>query len=326
MIRVEHLTKRFGDFAALDDVSFEVNQGETFALLGPNGSGKTTMLKCLVGLITPTAGRVTVCGKDMRENPREAKLSFSFLPQRLSFHESLTAREVLKFYCDLRKIPASRIDETLNGPRFNFNGFTDKPVGKFSGGMIQRLGLAVACLPDAPILILDEPTVSLDPEGAIRFREFLATLKSSGKTIVFSSHVLADVEQLADRTAILVGGRLAAVESIAALRESLMRGGRMRVVLQQAEAGSPEEQWSEDRWPADRWVEVVRGSGATSASIDGDSLLITSRPEDRLRILQAIESSGRRVESFATEEQSLEDIYLKYVDERARRDEEVDGR
>ena len=83
------------------------------------------------------------------------------------FHDSLTAREVMKFYCDLRKIPVSRIDETLHSPRFNFNGFSDKPVGKFSGGMIQRLGLAVACLPDAPILVLDEPTVSLDPEGAI---------------------------------------------------------------------------------------------------------------------------------------------------------------
>src|SRR5262245_45045004 len=196
MIRVEHLTKSFGDFTAVDDVSFEINEGESFALLGPNGSGKTTTLKCLVGLITPTAGRVTVCGADIRQNPREAKRLMSYLPQRVSFHDSLTAREVLKFYCELRKIPASRIDETLHGSRFNFNGFTDKPVGKFSGGMIQRLGLAVACLPDAPILVLDEPTVSLDPEGAIRFREFLVTLKRDGKTIVFSSHVLADVEQL----------------------------------------------------------------------------------------------------------------------------------
>jgi Cu-processing system ATP-binding protein len=298
MIRAEHLTKSFGDFTAVSDVSFEINGGETFALLGPNGSGKTTTLKCLVGLITPSAGRVTVCGNDLRRNPREAKRLMSYLPQRVSFPDSLTAREALEFYCRLRKIPASRIDETLHGPRFNFNGFGDKPVGKFSGGMIQRLGLAVACLPDAPILVLDEPTVSLDPEGAIRFREFLATLKRDGKTIVFSSHALADVEQLADRVAIMVGGKLAAVESIAALRESLMRSSRMRVILSR---------------PDQHWAEIARQAGAAAANLSDDSLLITSPPEDRLRILQAIEAAGGQVERFATEERSLEDIYLKYI-------------
>ncbi|MCI0387545.1 MAG: ABC transporter ATP-binding protein [Acidobacteria bacterium] len=307
MIRVEHLTKQFGDFTAVSDVSFEINEGETFALLGPNGSGKTTMLKCMVGLLLPTAGEITVSGRDIRRNQREAKSLISYLPQRVSFHESLTAREILKFYCELRKIPHSRIDQVLAGSRFNFNGFTDKPVSKFSGGMVQRLGLAVACLPDAPVLILDEPTISLDPEGAIRFREFLATLKRDGKTIVFSSHVLADVEQLADRVAVMVGGKLAALESVEALREGLMNGCRMRVVLEQ---------------PCQRWIETVRSAGAETASLEGNSLVITSRPEDRLRILRAIEAGGGHIARFATEEQSLEDIYLKYIAQEAKAGED----
>jgi ABC-type multidrug transport system ATPase subunit len=301
MIEVGHLSKMFGRFTAVDDVSFEVNEGETFALLGPNGSGKTTTLKCLVGLVAPTKGEIFFNGLNLRQQAREARRLMSYLPQRVSFHESLTAREVMEFYCRLRKIPSQRIDEVLHGPRFDFNGFTNKPVGELSGGMRQRLGLAVTCLPDAPIMILDEPTVSLDPEGAIRFREFLASLKREGKTIIFSSHMLADVEQLADRVAILVGGRLAALESIGSLREELMRSCRMRVVL---------------RNPDERWAQAARRAGASDAALEQDSLLVTSRAENRFDILRAIEAAGGLVARFATEERSLEDIYLKYIRER----------
>ena len=299
-IHVRNLTKKFKDFVAVNDVSFDVEAGETFALLGPNGSGKTTTLKCMVGLTLPTSGNIAVEGFDVLRNSREAKRLMSFLPQRVSFSDQLTGREVLEFYCRLRRIPSQRIDETLNTPNFHFNGFFEKSVSQFSGGMIQRLGLAVACLPDAPVLVLDEPTVSLDPNGAIQFREFLASLKRKGKTIVFSSHMLADVEQLADRVAILVGGKLVALQSIAALRDELMRSSRMRVVLVN---------------PGERLLGVVRACGVDDAALQGDSLVITSRAEDRLKILRAIETAGGRIASFATEELSLEDIYMRYVGE-----------
>jgi Cu-processing system ATP-binding protein len=300
MIQIKNLTKTFDDFVAVNDVSFEIKEGETFALLGPNGSGKTTTLKCLVGLAAPTSGDIFVNGLDVRKKAREARRLMSYLPQRVSFHDSLTAREVMEFYCRLRKISPRRIDELLGGSKFDFNGFADKPVSEFSGGMVQRLGLAVACLPDAPILILDEPTVSLDPEGAIRFREFLASLKQEGKTIVFSSHMLADVEQLADRVAILVGGKLVALESVEALREGLMRSCQMRVILHN---------------PNQQWIEVAQQAGAENASLQGDALLINSRAEDRLSILRAIESAGGQIARFATQELSLEDIYMRYIHE-----------
>lgn len=298
MIQVQHLTKKFGDFTAVNDVSFEINAGETFALLGPNGSGKTTALKCLVGLMPPTAGAIKVDGFDVWQDARRAKSLMSYLPQYVNFHDNLTAREVMQFYCQLRKLPAARIDAVMSSSHFNFNGFTDKPVGQFSGGMLQRLGLAVASLPDAPILLLDEPTASLDPERAIQFRELLATLKQKGKTIVFTSHVLADVEQLADRVAILVEGKLVALESIQALRENLMFGSQMRVEVAN---------------PTEALLPLAQQAGASTVTLQANALLITSAPEARMEILAALKAAGVEVVRFATEEPSLEDVYLNYI-------------
>ena len=300
MIQIKNLTKAFNEFVAVENVSFEVKKGETFALLGPNGSGKTTTLKCMVGLAVPTSGRILVNGLDVWENARQARRLISFLPQRVAFQDSLTAREIMEFYCRLRRISLRRIDQLLHESEFDFDGFADKRIGEFSGGMVQRLGLAVACLPDSPVMILDEPTVSLDPNGAICFRNFLASLKRAGKTIVLSSHMLADVEQLADRVAILVGGKLVALESVEALREGLMKSCKMRVIIQE---------------PHGTYLEAACRAGAEEVISVENALLITSRAENRFAILQAIEATGTKVERFATQELSLEDIYLRYIHE-----------
>lgn len=219
MIRVSDLRKTFKDFVAVDQMSFEVRQGETLALLGPNGSGKSTTLKCIAGLVIPTSGKISVQGFDVWKQPKQARKLVSYLPQRIAFHDHLTAQEVMEFFCKLRKLPTKRIQELLDQSEFDFDGFADRRVSEFSGGMMQRLGLAVACLPDAPVLLLDEPTVSLDPEGAVQFRTFLQGWKKAGKTILFSSHMLADVEDLADRVAILVRGKLVALQSVEQLKK-----------------------------------------------------------------------------------------------------------
>jgi ABC-type multidrug transport system ATPase subunit len=217
MIRVEHLTKHFGAVKAVDDVSFEVKEGEVFAFLGPNGSGKTTTMKTIVGLNVPSSGRVLVGGLDVRLFPRESRSMISYLPQRVSFPENQTAAELLRFFGKIRKVPPARVREILEKARFN--GFSDRPVGEFSGGMVQRLGLAIASLPDTPILLLDEPTANLDPQGVKRFREYILNLKEKGKTVLFSTHLLAEAEQLADRVAIFVGGELVSEESVEILRK-----------------------------------------------------------------------------------------------------------
>jgi Cu-processing system ATP-binding protein len=223
MISVDHLTKRFGTFTAVNDISFDVKRGEVFALLGPNGSGKTTTMKTVVGLSIPTAGRILVNGIDIQRNPKEARSLVSYLPQRVTFPDNLTAREVIRFYASMRKLSKGIADEALaNG---NFNGWSDKIVGEFSGGMVQRLGLAIVAMPQAPVLLLDEPTANLDPQGVKRFREFVLELKNQGKTVVFSTHLLAEAEQLADRVGIFVHGRLVAQESIENLRQSFLATG-----------------------------------------------------------------------------------------------------
>ncbi len=162
MIRVRGLTKRFGEVEAITDISFDVAPGEILTLLGPNGSGKTTTLKCIVGLDIPSAGDIAVDGIDLVQRGREARERLSYLPQRVRLPDSLTARETLRFYSRLRKLPATSADSLIESSDVQLKGFADRPVGEFSGGMVQR-GVAVALLPDAPVLVLDEPTASLDP-------------------------------------------------------------------------------------------------------------------------------------------------------------------
>ena len=228
MIRVEGLTKRFGAFTAVDDVSFEVRKGEVFAFLGPNGSGKTTTMKSIVGLTLPTKGRVLVDGVDVAADQKRARNRIAYLPQRVVFPETLTAREVVRFYSSLRNIPAAIADEALS--RAGFNGASDRPVQEFSGGMVQRLGMTVVSIPGAPVLVLDEPTANLDPQGVKRFRDFVLEQKAAGKTVLFSTHLLAEAEQLADRVAIFVGGKLRALESIEGLRKTFLHEGTIEDV------------------------------------------------------------------------------------------------
>lgn len=301
MIQIRNLTKQYGDLKAVNEVSFDVHEGETFALLGPNGSGKSTTLKCLAGLAIPDSGEIEIGGFNLHFENRKAKNLFTYLPQRVAFPDNLTAREIMQFFCKLRHISENRIGSLLNNRYFDFNGFSDKPVSQFSGGMNQRLGLAVACLPDVPIMILDEPTISLDPEGAIHFRSFLADLKKRGKTILFSSHMLADVEQLADHVGVMVGGKLLAVESVNSLRDSVTQACRMRIHLRRIKQ---------------QFVTLAKEAGASEAAIDGDSLFVTSAPESRLEILSRIIVGGGQIISFATEDLSLEDIFVRYLHEK----------
>jgi Cu-processing system ATP-binding protein len=220
MIRYEKFTKRFGRVLAVGALDLDVVAGETLALIGPNGSGKTTTLKAALGLVRATSGRVLVDGMDADREGREARGRVGYLPQRLTFPDGLTAREVLRFYARVRGADA----ELRLLDRVDLLDAADRIVDGFSGGMRQRLGIAIALLGAPRVLVLDEPTASLDPTGALTVRDIVTRIANEGTTVLVSSHDLAEVAALADRVAVFMGGTMRALGTPAELaREAGIR-------------------------------------------------------------------------------------------------------
>lgn len=293
MIRFDTFGKGYGTQVAVRDVSLEVGAGEVVALLGPNGSGKTTCLKAVAGLIHATSGRVLVDGRPASEPA--ARRGLSFLPQKVAFPDALTGREVVEFYRRLRGVPAPRTAEVL---RFAcLNGAAARAVSTYSGGMVQRLGLAVAALPDTPLLLLDEPTAALDPDGLSAFYALVEGRRREGRTILFTSHHLGDVERLADRFAVLVEGRLVALLSAAQLADRLADRGVLRVRL--------------DRAPGEI-LEAIRAA-CPGASVSADELLLPGPASARPAFLEAVRATGATVLALSSDEGRLDALYTELV-------------
>jgi len=228
-VEAKGLVKTFRDFwgrarvRAVDGLSFSVRQGEAFGLLGPNGSGKSTTLKLLLGLLRPTRGVLRVLGRSPRDV--RAKARIGYLPEESYLYPFLTPEETLDFYGKLFGLSARerrrRTDELLD--MIGLVHARRRPVGDFSKGMARRVGLAQALINDPDLLILDEPTSGLDPLGCRQMKDLLRTLARRGKTIVLTSHLLADVEDVCDRVAILYNGRPCAEGAIADLLEERRR-------------------------------------------------------------------------------------------------------
>lgn len=206
MVQVEHLTKRFGGLTAVADLSFSVDEGEIVALWGANGAGKTTVLRCILNL-TPYDGEISVAGLNAAKEGKAVRRRIGFVPQELSFHDDMTVAETMTFYALLKKLGYD-YDFTALLTRLNLDSHAQKPVGELSGGLKQRLALALALLSDPPILLLDEPTSSLDVTAREDFMGLLLELKEAGKTMIFSSHRLEEMLALADRVLVMADGRL----------------------------------------------------------------------------------------------------------------------
>jgi Cu-processing system ATP-binding protein len=224
-----------------------------------------------------------------------ARRALSFLPQKVAFPDALTGREVAEFYRRLRGVPAPRTDEVL---RFAcLNGAASRAVSTYSGGMIQRLGLAVAALPEAPVLLLDEPTAALDPEGLAAFYALAEERRREGRTILFTSHHLGDVERIADRFAVLVEGRLVALLSAAELAGRLADRGVLRLRL--------------DRAPGDV-LDALRPA-CPAASVVADELVLPGPASARPALLAAVGATGAVVLSLTADEGRLDILYSELV-------------
>lgn len=304
MITYHRFTKRFGRQRAVEELTLEVERGEVLALLGPNGSGKTTSLKAAAGLIRPSSGEVRV-GRPARDaSEPAARAVLSFLPQRVAFPEALSGREVVEFYRALRGAPPERTAQVLHFAALN--GAGGRAVGTYSGGMVQRLGLAVALVPDAPLLLLDEPTAALDPDGLCAFYAVVEQARAQGRTIVFTSHQLGDVEHLADRFAVLVEGRLVALLGARQLKDRLADRGVMRLRL----GARPEGLLARVRALAPR------------ASWAADELIVPGPAALRPAVLDVVRSEGAQVRGLTAEEGRLDVLYRELVDESQRRPRE----
>lgn len=299
MIRFEGVSKRYGAQLAVEGLTLDVAAGTAVALLGPNGSGKTTSLKVAAGLVRPTAGRVLVGRPPLDVRGSEARRLTSFLPQKVAFPDTLTGLEVASFYGALREVRDDRVADALRA--VSLNGAGARAVGTYSGGMVQRLGLAVAMLPDAPIMLLDEPTAALDPDGLSAFYALVDRHKADGRTLVFTSHQLGDVERLADRIAVLVNGRLVADLTQAALVQQLADRGVMRLRL----ASQP-----------DGLLDGVR-TLAPGARWAGNDLLVPGPATARAGVLALVQAAGADVQSLIAEEGRLDAFYRELVGEHA---------
>jgi heme ABC exporter ATP-binding subunit CcmA len=218
ILRVSDLEKSYGARRVLAGVELRVEEGECVALVGGNGSGKTTILRSIAGLVRPDAGRIEIAGIDAVADGARARRSLSYLPQRPAFPGTLTVRETLEFVAKLRGLPASRVDEEIG--RCGLAGLAGADVGNLSGGERQRLALAAALLPEAPLALFDEPSSNLDARATAIFLERAREIITAGRSLLFTTHIPADLEHLAGRVVTLSEGR--AVES----RFRALAGGR----------------------------------------------------------------------------------------------------
>ena len=289
-IHTRGLTKRYGDFTAVDSLDLTVHQGEVFGLLGPNGAGKTTTILMLLGLSEPSAGSARVLGLDPARNPLEVKRRVGYLPDAVGFYGGLTGRENLGYTARLNGIPAAQA------------GTADQRVETYSRGMKQRLGLADTLVKDPLIVVLDEPTTAIDPTGVAEVLELVRELANAGVAVLLSSHLLHQVQQVCDRVGIFVKGRLVAVGPMGALAEQLGGGP---LVIEIIPTGSTAA-------ATDTLRQLEGVTGVETDERDPRLLLVTATRDVRADAARALAASGQPPLHLRRRGDELDEIYRRY--------------
>jgi len=297
-IELDGIEKRFGSVTALAGIDLTVERGEIFGFLGPNGAGKSTTIDILLDFVRPTAGEARVFGMDAQAETLAVRKRTGVLPDGYHIYDRLTGRQHLDFVVESKDVDD---DPDAMLERVGIADAADRAAGGYSKGMTQRLALGMALVGDPDLLILDEPSTGLDPAGAREIRKLVREEKERGTTIFFSSHVLGQVEAVADRVGILRGGELVAVDTVEGLREAVGGGTRLVVTVDDVDTA----------------LAVVRSLDSVSdATAEGAEVTLAVEDDAKTSVLNALEAEGVTISDFRTEESSLEELFLAYTEER----------
>ena len=296
-IEATEVSKRYGTIIALDRLELTVADGEVFGFLGPNGAGKSTFINILLDFVKPDAGQVSLFGDDCQTNGSAAREHIGVLPEGYAVFPRLSGLQHIEFAIrskDADDDPVEILD------RVGIKDAATRRASGYSKGMKQRMVLGMALVGEPDLLLLDEPTTGLDPNGAAEIRQILLEENERGATIFFSSHILDQVEAVCDRVAILQSGELIAVDSIEGLRESLGGGTKLVITPDQLVDGTLE---------SIRSIEGVE----TAVVVDGPNIEVTCTNDAKMDVLIALQQADIDVVNFRTEEASLEDMFVEYT-------------
>ena len=294
-IELDELSKHFGDVVAVDELDLTVEEGEIFGFLGPNGAGKSTTIDILLDFIRPTSGSVTVLGHDAQRESLAVRQRTGVLPDAYHVYDRLTGRQHLEFAIELKETDD---DPMAMLERVGIADAADRKAGGYSKGMKQRLMMAIALLGEPDLLILDEPSTGLDPNGAKEMREIIREENDRGTTVFFSSHVMEQVEAVCDRVAIINRGRLVAVDSVEGLRKASGSGETLILQL---------ETLSEAVLSA-----ITDVTGVEYATIDDGRIRVTLGDRRKFRVLEEIDDIAT-IEDFSVVTSSLGDLFIQYT-------------
>jgi len=302
MISVQNLYKRFGKVVALDDVSFKVSHGETFGLLGPNGAGKTTTINILCGLLRPDQGAVSLDGKADPTVP-EVRLSLGVVPQTLALYEELSAKENLRFFGRIYGLSGRKLKERIRDclEMAGLAQRSNERVSKYSGGMKRRLNMMCSLLHEPPLLLLDEPTVGVDPQSRNLIFETIEAWKKQGRTIIYTTHYMEEAQRLCDRVAILDHGRILDMDSVDNL--IVKHGGPSHV----------EAEFEERLSDSDRIKLFV-----DDKHMQLEETKIRFQTKQPMDALAKLNRSGVRFQSLKVQTANLEDVFLNLTGRRLR--------
>jgi len=307
-VALHSVSKKYYHLLALDNVSFEIKEGEIFGYIGPNGAGKTTTMKILVGLLTDFQGQVFIGDYQVPNQKDEIHKLLGYLPQNVAFQEWRTVNHALKTFGKLSSLSEAEVERRI--PKIldllSLGDVRHKKISQLSGGMIQKVGLAQALLHDPRLLILDEPLGGLDPLSRRRFKEIILNLRKRGTTILFSSHILSDVQDIADRIGIISHGKIKHIGTLNELKSNFSSQKTVEVLLS----------YASEKWQKFRAIKNVNRVEQTSP----DRVLVnleTGADEDQVfnDIVQSVAKLGIRIKGLTLLSPSLDEIYLNYIQE-----------